>query len=174
MSPRILLGCSLVLPALLGLAPAASAAEAARAARAVQSDLAPTEARQLVLDLAAKFSHPSEPVPLAAGLKSPFDFDKAEPDPTPMPGNPSQPAPAKDARDILETLAPMITPTGTIMLFGRPPILVFGSRNVKVGGKLTITFENNDYELELVGATSTSFTLRYKDQETTRPIKTGK
>ncbi|HWA08363.1 MAG TPA: hypothetical protein VG838_02740 [Opitutaceae bacterium] len=157
----------------LALAAPLSAAVARPKQHAVESDLVPSEERQGVLDLASRLSHPSEPAPVGAGLKTPFDFDKAEPDPTPPPSNggPPQPAQSKGAREILETLAPLIRPTGTLIMSGRPPILNFGRTNVKVGGKLTINFEGNDYDLELVAVTSTSFTLRYKDEETTRPIK---
>lgn len=168
-----------LLPALLALAAvpatsAAVAAHAARPARVVQSDLVPTEARQGVLDLASRLSHPTEPPPLSADLKTPFDFDKTEPDPTPPP-NGAPPAPAaKGARETLETLAPLIKPSGTLIAPGRPAMLTIGQRRLKVGDKFTITFEGSDYDLELAAITSTSFTLRYKDEETTRPIKSGK
>jgi hypothetical protein len=167
---RALLLGGLLAVLLPGLASAAAASRT-RPARGVESDLVPPEARQGVIDLGGRLSHPSEPPPLSANLKTPFDFDKSEPDPTPPPsGGPAQ-APSKGARDTLETLAPLLKPTGTVMMAGRPAILTFGRTNVKVGGKLTINFEGTDYELELVAVTSTSFTLRYKDEETTRPIK---
>lgn len=155
---------------------AASAASAARArpSREVQSDLVPPEARQGAVDLAGRLSHPSEPPPLSANLKTPFDYDKAEPDPTPAPNGAPAPAQSKGARDLLETLAPLIKPTGTVIMTGRPTILTFGRTNVKVGEKLTVSFEGTNYELDLVAVTSTSFTLRYKDEETTRPIKSAK
>lgn len=155
---------------------AASAAAAARPnpAREVQSDLVPPESRQGAVDLAGRLSHPSEPPPLSANLKTPFDFDKAEPDPTPAPNGAPAQAQSKGARDLLETLAPLIKPTGTVIMTGRPTILTFGRTNVKVGEKLTVNFEGTNYELDLVAVTSTSFTLRYKDEETTRPIKSGK
>jgi hypothetical protein len=154
---------------------AGAAAARARPPREVKSDLATTETRQTVLDLATRLSHPSEPPPLSANLNTPFDFDKSEPDPTPAPnGAPAQATQSKGARETLETLAPLIKPTGTVIMTGRPAILTFGRTNVKVGGKLTINFEGTDYELELVAVSSTSFTLRYKDEETTRPIKSAK
>jgi hypothetical protein len=164
------LGCLVA----VGLPVFASAASASRTrpSRGVESDLVPAETRQSVIDLAGRLSHPSEPPPLSANLKTPFDFDKSEPDPTPPPsGAPNQAQQTKGARDTLETLAPLIKPTGTVIMAGRPAILTFGRTNVKVGGKLTINFEGTDYELELVAVSSTSFTLRYKDEETTRPIK---
>src|SRR5262249_4156354 len=137
-----------------------------------QSDLVSPEVRQKVIDLADRLAHPSEPPPLSANLKTPFDFDKSEPDPTPPPaGAPAQAAPSKGARDILETLASLLKPSGSVIMPGRPAILTFGRSPVKVGGKVTVNFEGTDYELELVAVTSTSFTLRYKDEETPRPIK---
>lgn len=167
------LGC--LVAAFVPVAASAAAASRTRPAREVQSDLVSPEARQGVLDLANRLSHPSEPAPLSANLKNPFDFDKSEPDPTPAPnGGPAQASQSKGAREILETLAPLLKPTGTVIMTGRPAILTFSRTTVKVGQKLTINFEGTDYELELVAVTSTSFTLRYKDEETTRPIKTGK
>jgi hypothetical protein len=166
-----------VLPSLLALAAASglSAAPAHRPARVVESDLAPSEARQPSLDLAARLARPSEPPPISAGLKTPFDFDRADPDETPSPnGQPSNDAPqVKGPREILESVAPLLKPNGTINLGGQP-ILLFGQRKLKVGDKFTITFEGTDYELELAAIASTSFTLRYKGEETTRPIKSGK
>lgn len=163
------LGC--LVAVLVPVVASAAAAARTRPARE-ESDLVSPETRQVVLDLANRLSHPSEPAPLSANLKNPFDFDKSEPDPTPTPnGGPAQPQ-SKGAREILETLAPLLKPTGTVIMSGRPAILTFSRTTVKVGQKLTINFEGTDYELELVAVTSTSFTLRYKDEETTRPIKT--
>jgi len=161
------------LAALLAL-PSLSAAVAPRRARAVESDLVPSEARQPVLELANKLARPSEPVPVSAGLKTPFDFDKPAPDEVPVQnGQPAEAPAVKGPREILESVASLIKPDGTFVIQGQP-ILVFRQRRLKVGDKFTITFDGTDYELELVAIASTSFTLRYKDEETTRPIKLGK
>ncbi len=83
-------------------------------------------------------------------------------------------APAvRSPRDILEAVASLIKPDGALVFQGQP-ILVFRQRKLKVGDKFTITFDGSDYELELAAIASTSFTLRYKGEETTRPIKSGR
>jgi hypothetical protein len=165
-----------LLPAMLLLvaAPCVSAAVAKRT-RAVESDLTPSDARQPVLDLASRLARPSDPVPVSAGLKTPFDFDKPAPDEAPAQNGQGQTeAPAvKGPREILESVAALIKPDGTFVIQGQP-ILVFRQRRLKVGDKFTITFDGSDYELELAAIASTSFTLRYKGEETTRPIKSGK
>lgn len=163
------LGC--LMAVFIPAAASAAAASRTRPPREVQSDLVAPEARQGVLDLGNRLSHPSEPPPLSANLKNPFDFDKSEPDPTPAPNGAPAQAQSKGARDILETLAPLVKPTGTVIMTGRPAILTFSRTTVKVGQNFTINFEGTDYELGLVAVTSTTFTLRYKDEETTRPIK---
>jgi len=49
--------------------------------------------------------------------------------------------------------------------------LVFGQKRVKAGGLLTITFEGNEYTLEIVSIAPPNFTLRLNREEFTRPIK---
>ncbi len=162
------------LPVLLVLAgaPAAFAAPLKPHVHHEDSDLVPSEARQPVLELAAGLSHPAEPPPVSAGLKTPFDFDRAEPDSNSSPNNavqnPNSP-PQRTARDILEAVASLIKPNGTFVINGQT-FLTFRQRKLKVGDKFTITFEGNDYELVLVAIERISFTLRYQNEETTRPI----
>jgi hypothetical protein len=47
---------------------------------------------------------------------------------------------------------------------------MFGSRFVKMGAHFTITYKSQDYDLELTGIDGTNFTLRYRNEEITRPI----
>jgi hypothetical protein len=164
----------LLFPALLALV-VTPAVRAAAAPRTVESDLIPSEARQPTLDLATRLARPSEPPPVSAGLKTPFDFDRPAPDETPTNNGQGQTeAPAvRSPRDILEAVASLIKPDGALVFQGQP-ILVFRQRKLKVGDKFTITFDGSDYELELAAIASTSFTLRYKGEETTRPIKSGR
>jgi hypothetical protein len=49
--------------------------------------------------------------------------------------------------------------------------LVIGNRPFEVGTRFTATYNNQDYELELVAIDRTTFTLRYRGEEITRPIK---
>jgi hypothetical protein len=174
MRPRRFIPILVPAVAALFALPSLSAAVAPRRTRAVESDLVPSEVRQPVLDLANKLSRPPEPIPVSAGLKTPFDFDKPAPDEVPVQNSQAPEAPAvKGPREILESVASLIKPDGTFVIQGQP-ILVFRQRRLKVGDKFTITFDGTDYELELAAIATTSFTLRYKDEETTRPIKSGR
>jgi hypothetical protein len=165
------IGCALVLPA------------ATFAARAT-SDLPPPQKRQTAVTTAERLTQRKALPPLPADLVSPFsppDFDKpdateasANPAPAPKPGTPapSTPTPAAPASDLqtLETLAAQITPTGVIQMGGSPR-LVIGAKRFEVGTRFTATYNGRDYELELVAIDRTTFTLRYRGEETTRPIK---
>ncbi len=71
---------------------------------------------------------------------------------------------------MLDKLAAQISPTGVIMLRGAPR-LVISNRPFEVGTRFTATYNNQDYELELVAIDRTTFTLRYRSEEVIRPIK---
>ena len=154
---------------------------AAFAARAV-SDLQPPQKRQITVDAAERLIHRKMPAALLDDLVSPFnptDFDRPESDPNaaahpsgprpPAPGPVAPPPPLGD-REILEALAAQLTPTGVIQI-GSSPRLVMGSKRFEVGTRFTVTYNNQDYELELVSIDRTTFTLRYRGEEYTRPIK---
>ena len=144
----------------------------------VTSDLQSPQQRQTTVATAERLAARSTPTPLPAELQSPFnppDFDRveaAEPQPgapAPVAREDAPPAPLND-RQIVEALAAQLNPTGMI-LFGDSPRLVMGSKNFEVGTRFTVTYNNQDYELELVAIDRTTFTLRYRGEETTRPIK---
>ena len=82
------------------------------------------------------------------------------------------PRPTSD-RAVLERLAELIVPSGIVRLGGRE-ILLFGQKKLKVGDRLTITFEGSDYDLDITAIGSSNFTLRYNREEITRSIKPGK
>ena len=92
-----------------------------------------------------------------------------------VPGAPGGVAGPMGDRELLESIASKILPTGTIKVGGEP-LLIFGRRNVKIGGSFTVTNPANgqDYTLELVAIEPPTFTLRYRNEEITRPIKSGK
>jgi hypothetical protein len=162
------------------LLPSLSAIAASRAT----SDLLPPHKRQATVDAADLLAHRPPPPPLPADLASPFnpvDFDKADPSEVPAAAPKTAPAagggtvvaqptaPATD-RQTLETLAAQITPSGVIMLRGAPR-LIFANKPFEVGTRFTATYNNQDYELELVAIDRTTFTLRYRGEDVTRPIK---
>ncbi|MBL9201975.1 MAG: hypothetical protein JNL39_15800 [Opitutaceae bacterium] len=74
-------------------------------------------------------------------------------------------------KDMLVRLAAQIMPTGTIDRNGAPHLMIAG-KFFAVGTRFTATYNNNDYELELVAIDRSTFTLRYRGEQTTRPIKT--
>jgi hypothetical protein len=88
-------------------------------------------------------------------------------------GSPEAPRPQtgpRNDRDLLAAMASSLKPSGYIVLGGEPS-LSFGQKRVKAGGVLTITFEGNQYTLEVVSIDRTNFTLRLNREEFTRTIK---
>ena len=167
---------------------AAGAVPALPAASRIVSDLQPAPKRQTSVDLASGLARRPAPEPLPGDLVSPFNpsgFDRPEPAArpapaaaTPAPGatSPAAPAPAAPAaapatpRETLEAIASQITPSGTMIFRGRPRLLISG-RPFEVGTRFTASYNNEDYELELVAIDRTTFTLRYRGEDVTRPIK---
>lgn len=76
----------------------------------------------------------------------------------------------RNARDLIQTIATSLKPSGFFVMGGEPT-LVFGQKRVKAGGFLTITFEGNEHTLEIVSIERPNFTLRLNREEFTRPIK---
>ena len=76
----------------------------------------------------------------------------------------------RTARDLLQSIAASLKPSGYFVLGGQPT-LVFGQKRVKAGSPLTITFEGTEYTLEIVSIDRPNFTLRLNREEFTRPIK---
>lgn len=166
---------------LAAVALGAALSPGAFAAKATSDIISPPK-RQATVDLAEALTKRTPPAPLAADLASPFnppDFDKPDPsDPKNQPRKNTEPGTkaepvvvkAPGDRETLETLAARIPSTGTIVLGGKP-LLIVGKNRLEVGQTLVVTYDNQDYELELVAIDRTTFTLRYRNEETTRPIR---
>lgn len=73
-------------------------------------------------------------------------------------------------RELLLRLADGVNPSGTMQL-GDTLILLFGQKKFKVGDVIPIVFEEATHELQVTSIERTSFTLRLKSEEITRPIK---
>jgi hypothetical protein len=109
---------------------------------------------------------------------NPPDFAQADPSQTATPGtvsgaaNPAVPAepvgPAGDF-EVLEMLAEQIRPSGMILLRGAPRLII-SNKPFEVGTRFTVTYNGQDYELALTAIDRTTFTLRYRNEQTTRPI----
>ncbi len=79
-------------------------------------------------------------------------------------------------RNLLAVLAEKLEPKGTFVVGGEA-IILLGQKKLKVGEIYPITFEGAVYELEITAIETTRFSVRYKNEELTRPIvitKTGK
>lgn len=149
---------------------------------APNADLPPATKRAPSVKLAEEMARQDDPAPLPADLKYPFNplgFDQPDAEEerakaaAQVASEPSK-QPAGD-RQLLETIAQQVTPDGTAILPRTgESILFFRQKKLKVGGRLTITFEGKDYEVELTAIDRTTFTLRLNNVEVTRPIKPGK
>jgi len=73
-------------------------------------------------------------------------------------------------RELLLSLVEGVNPSGTMQLSGTQ-ILLFGQKKFKVGDVIPIVFQGTTHELQVTSIERTSFTLRLKSEEITRPIK---
>ncbi len=166
------------------------------------SGIVSPEKRRVVVELGLRLARVPEPAALPPDLPHPFSPSNFEqPDPEELraadaaransaggarggvvgSGGALGPAAGGQAlrppsdREILESIAPKIRPTGTIKMGGEA-LLIFGRNHVKIGNKFTVAdpASGKDHELELIAIDSTAFTLRFRDQEITRSIKSGK
>ena len=167
----------------LAFAVLAAGVFASSAAARVDSEIGPPEKRKPVVDRAVSLAREAKPKPLAANLNQPYappNFDLTDAEEAAAAAaaarlaNPSATvvAPPSD-HEVFEAIASKVQPSGTIYLSGKP-LLMFGKRYVKTGARFTVTYKGNDYVLELTDIDGTNFTLRYKNEEITRPIKPGK
>lgn len=147
--------------------------QAARAA----ADILPPQRRQEIVDTAERLANRPAPAPVPQDTPNPFNpegYDAPDPATVPAPSSgtagPAPVARAPGDREILESLALRLTPSGTMTRNGRP-LLIIERNRFEVGTKFIVTYNEQDYELELVAIDRTTFTLRYRGEEVTRPIK---
>lgn len=147
-----------------------------------KTDVLPIPRRQPTVDLATRLARPPSVEPVPEQLKNPFnppDFGGPDPDEpqtnagraAAQPGASGTAAPLGN-RELLETIAARIQPTGSVVVRGKP-LLTFAGRTptVGVGQSFVVTYNDRDHELEVVAIDRTTFTLRYGGEEITRPIK---
>jgi hypothetical protein len=173
-----------MMPAALGALIAVLGVMAPRASARIESEIAPPEKRKASVEKAANLAKVTAVAPLPAALSLPFappGFDLTDAEEAAAAAaaarlanaqNPSAPPPPSD-HQLLEEIVSKVKPSGTVYI-GDKPLLMFGKRYVKTGTHFTVTYKGTDYDLELTQIDGTNFTLRYKSDEITRPIKPGK
>jgi len=154
-------------------------------------DIPPPLKRQSAIQLAQRLAARTPPPPVSPDLPSPFnppDFEKREPAEAPAgpanvahpggatsPGGANaasaQPPPPLGDRAILEAVAEKIPATGMILFGSKPILTVAGGRRFEIGSTFTVSYDNQDYDLEVVAIDRTTFTLRYRGEEVTRSIR---
>jgi hypothetical protein len=154
------------------------------AARAA-SDLTSPQRRQASVETGERLARRVPPPELPADLPSPFNpvgFDLPDPDVVAAEQARRDAAAAAAAaagtvvsgpatdRGVLEALALRLNPSGTFILGGKP-LLIIDRNRFEIGTKFIVTYEERDYELQLISIDRTTFTLRYRGEEITRPIK---
>ena len=163
---------------LLGIAFVACTREG-RAAERTIFDIVVPDKRKAVVEMAEQLAG-VRPLPaLPAGNINPFDppgFGQPDQDElaAARAAQKSQANRPLSDRELLETIAGQLAPTGTMMAPGREPILIFGKKSVKIGTRFQVNYSGVDYNLELTAIDRTTFTLRFNREEIIRPIKPGK
>jgi hypothetical protein len=161
----------------LALGPVTAAVGAVAKRKPPESDLASIEARKTAVDLAMSLAKVDTPESLSGtSLPRPFNPPGFSLNGPPVAAGPVAAGPAPKAygdREILIALASKVQPKGTLSL-GSEALLIFGKKNLRAGDHLTVSFEGQDYNLELVTFDRTNFTLRLNKEEITRSIKPGK
>lgn len=136
-----------------------------KAESALAADIAPPQKRAVVVDMAERLAKPTtEDLAAPADIRNPF--------------NPSTEGkvdvvlnrPASD-KELLSLLADQLKPTGTMGREDSLVLLLKGQKGVKVGDKLTLSFDGTPYTVEVSEVNKTNFSLRFNQAEIIRPIK---
>ena len=159
-----------------------SAATVAALAGAPASDLPSPEVRRHTVELAKRLSEPGTPPALPAELVNPFDPPAfGQPDPEELAAIAAAQAaqaaanaasvkskPSNDG-DLLKILAQRVSPSGTMRL-GNDSLLIFGSKRLRVGDTLSVTYDGTEYKVQIAAIDAITFTLRLNRAEITRRI----
>ncbi len=135
-------------------------------------DLPPPAQRDVQLAAAERLAVRPRLAPAPAEAPSPFapvGFEPVDP------GDPKRAAPGaaekpRGDRETLELLAAQLSPSGVIVLRGSP-LLILSNRQHPAGTRFTVTLQGQEHDLLLAEVTRTTYTLRYREEETTRTIK---
>ena len=142
---------------------------------AQRSDVLPASRRIKTVEEAAALADRAPAAPLEENLNSPFYPNNLKPKDEPVSTDPNSgqvvvPTGPSSNYELLETIGPELTPSGTMVLGGEP-LLLFGQKKIRVGGELPIIYEGKRYTLTVSAIESSFFTLRLGEAEYTRPIK---
>lgn len=153
------------------------------AAAGGRADVPSPTSRKPTVALALRLAAREELPPLPADLVQPFNPAAfGQPDPEELRAIAAARAAAAAAsqqskpttdNDFLKIIAERIMPSGTVILGGEP-MLIFGKKRLRIGDRLTVTYDGRDYELVVTAIERTTFSLRLNQDEITRPIKPGK
>lgn len=140
------------------------------------ADVLPPARRLATVELAGKLLNPESVRDPKAAAVNPFTLngsraqDAAESEENQAAARAAMMA---SNRTLLAGLAEQLEPKGTFVLGGEP-IILLGQKKLKVGETYPITFEGAVYELQITSIETTRFSVRYKNEEITRPIVTTK
>ena len=132
---------------------------------AMTSDILPPQKRAVSVELAERLAKPtSEDLQAPTDIRNPFNQateGKIEA---------ALNRPASDAA-LLSILADQLKPTGVMGRDESLVLLLKGQKGVKVGDRLTLSFDGTPYTVEVIGVAKTNFSLRFNQAEIIRPIK---
>jgi hypothetical protein len=135
-------------------------------------DLPPPAQRASQVATAEGLAVRNRPAPTPGGSSSPFapqGFEAADLNDPKRAAVGGAEKPRED-RETLELLAAQLSPSGVIVLRGSP-LLILSNRQHPAGTRFTVTLQGQEHELLLVEVSRTTYTLRYRAEETTRTIK---
>lgn len=137
-------------------------------------DLLPPGQRAGQVAAAERLVVRSRPAPAPVETRSPFapaGFELADPtDPQRAAAGGAEKL--RGDRETLELLAAQLSPSGVIVLRGSP-LLILSNRQHPAGTRFTVTLQGQEHELLLVKVSRSTYTLRYRAEETTRTIKSA-
>lgn len=166
------------------LAASLALAGALHAAPPAIVDVFPPSRRQPTVDLATRLSASPQIPRLPEKLVSPFNppsFDAPDPEEMRAAAEAADAArraglaanrPAS-ARELLESIANQLKPTGMASLGGQA-ILLMGRNRYKIGDPIEAEYGDRKIVVIISAIDRTTFTLRLNGEEFTRPIKSGK
>jgi len=136
----------------------------------VRSDLIPPAKRTASVEQAKALTKPSAAAAVAipVDIKDPFNPISGPSKEELEALNRPKPQSAKEILSVLMEQLPSVVSTGTNREGQR--VLFVSKKQVKVGERIPITFENSTYEVELTEIAGTTFTLKYNGETLSRAL----